>query len=355
MAASRGWIGEGEVLVKRRLASFVLTVPLVVQAGELIPFKSALALSQPIDGIFSVEGRNAYIHCTGEGTPTVVLEAGMSQGSLSWAWVQADVAKTSRVCSYDRAGYGRSDPLDAPMDAVNVTRQLNALIAAADVKPPFVLVGHSLGGAYMRMFAAEHRKDTVGLVLVDATNPSVLTAAAEVGMQTIFDQPSALTKGAAVLLASTGGMRIAIELGYFSLWRERWKDLPTTEAAEMKAFLSRPERWRTFFKEQAALPDTLRQVGSLPKLGNLRLTVIASDKWGPANADEKTAAKYVEWNQTQQRKWLALSTNSRFLIIPGADHLSLLSNPEHGGEVANAVAALIVGLRRDRYLPPVPK
>jgi pimeloyl-ACP methyl ester carboxylesterase len=87
----------------------------------------------------------------------------------------------------------------------------------------------------------------------------------------------------------------------------------------------------------------------------LRLTVIASDKWGPANADEKTAAKYVEWNQTQQRKWLALSTNSRFLIIPGADHLSLLSNPEHAGEIANAVAALIVGWRQDRYLPPVPK
>jgi pimeloyl-ACP methyl ester carboxylesterase len=131
---------------------------------------------------------------------------------------------------------------------------LTSRTTAADVKPPFVLVGHSLGGAYMRMFAAEHREDTVGLVLVDATNPSVLTAAAEVGMQTIFDQPSALTKGAAVLLASTGGMRIAIELGYFSLWRERWKDLPTTEAAEMKAFLSRPSAGERSSKSRQRSP-----------------------------------------------------------------------------------------------------
>src|SRR5215831_1208781 len=214
--------------MKRPVATFVLALPLVLQAGEPAP-----APSQPIDGIVSVDGRNAYIHCNGEGTPAVVLEAGASQGSLSWAWVQADVAKTSRVCSYDRAGYGRSDPVDTPMDAANVSRQLEALLAAAGVKGPYVLAGQSLGGAYMRMFATEHRNDTVGLVLVDATNPAVLTTVAEIGMQRFLDKPSALIKGTANMLASIGVMRIAIELGYFSFWKERWKDLPPVEATAM--------------------------------------------------------------------------------------------------------------------------
>src|SRR5215467_15880005 len=113
----------------------------------------------PPGRLVQIEGRQVHIHCTGVGSPTVLSEEGLGGASLNWTWVQRRVAKVSRVCSYDRPGYGWSDPSDAPMDAANTSRQLYALLRGANEKGPYIAVGHSGGGAYMRLFAAEHRKD----------------------------------------------------------------------------------------------------------------------------------------------------------------------------------------------------
>jgi hypothetical protein len=94
------------------------------------------------------------------------------------------------------------------------------------------------------------------------------------------------------------------------------------------------------------LLDTLTQIASLDTLGDLPVTVICADKW--LDADVTTASKRAEWNKTQQRSWLTISTNSHFLVIPGTDHMSLLLVAEHADAVANAIKKTIVAVRGNR-------
>src|SRR6516225_6908336 len=139
-----------------------------------------LADIAPPGRLIDVDGHARHLACTGTGAPTVMLEEGSGGGALNWIWIQRKVAATTRVCSYDRPGYGWSDPSDTPRDADTVARELAALLAAAGENGPFIAVGHSLGGAYMRMFAAQQQGNVVGLVLVDATSPSALATMGEV-------------------------------------------------------------------------------------------------------------------------------------------------------------------------------
>jgi pimeloyl-ACP methyl ester carboxylesterase len=116
-------------------------------------------------------GLRLHVHCSGSGTPAVVLEAAIGGSSISWSLVQPDVAGLTRVCSYDRAGLGWSDPGPMPRTAGRVADELRVLLACADIRPPFLLVGHSFGGLVMRIFAARHRAEVAGLVLVDPAHP----------------------------------------------------------------------------------------------------------------------------------------------------------------------------------------
>jgi pimeloyl-ACP methyl ester carboxylesterase len=116
--------------------------------------------------------RSLYLDCRGEGAPTVVLEAGSGADSSTWSAVLDGLAASTRTCAYDRAGRGRSDPAEE-QTLSHATAELGALLRAAGELPPYVLVGHSLGGAYVRVFAHAHRDDTVGLVLVDTFDPDL--------------------------------------------------------------------------------------------------------------------------------------------------------------------------------------
>jgi pimeloyl-ACP methyl ester carboxylesterase len=110
-----------------------------------------------------------HIHCTGSGLPTVVLEAGASSFSIDWSLVQPEIAKTNRVCSYDRGRLGWSDP--RPEDtAESILRDLRALLAASGEKGPYVLTGASMGGIYVRLFQLRYPAEVAGMVLVDPTH-----------------------------------------------------------------------------------------------------------------------------------------------------------------------------------------
>ena len=122
-----------------------------------------------------IGGRSLYLDCRGRGTPTVILEAGSGSDSGTWRAVHDELATTTRTCAYDRAGRGRSDPRP-PHTLADAAADLRTLLATAGEHGPFVFVGHSLGGAYGRVFAATYRGDVVGLVLVDAFNPDLQEA-----------------------------------------------------------------------------------------------------------------------------------------------------------------------------------
>jgi pimeloyl-ACP methyl ester carboxylesterase len=110
------------------------------------------------------------IDCRGQGSPTVILESGSGGPSIDWLMVQPEVAKFSRVCSYDRAGYGWSDSGPEPRSSLQIAHELKQLLQAAGEKGPYVLVGHSMGGYDIRVYTGQYPTDVAGVVLVDASH-----------------------------------------------------------------------------------------------------------------------------------------------------------------------------------------
>lgn len=124
----------------------------------------------PEDGrLVDVGGYRLKLNCTGVGKPTVILEAGWGDVSIEWRAVQPQIAKFARVCSYDRAGYGGSDPGPMPRTSLEIAKELQALLKNAGETPPYVLVGHSFGGYNVRVFNGLCPGEVAGIVLVDAT------------------------------------------------------------------------------------------------------------------------------------------------------------------------------------------
>ena len=124
----------------------------------------------PAGRLVDADGYRMHLHCTGAGSPTVVLESGAGAPSSVWAWVQPAVAQT-RVCSYDRAGLGWSDAGPHPRDAASIARELHELLLRAGESGPFVLAGHSLGGQYALMFAELYEPDTGAPALKRMASP----------------------------------------------------------------------------------------------------------------------------------------------------------------------------------------
>ncbi len=140
----------------------------------LFLFSSSLLAQQLTKSqLFDIGGRRLFINCQGEanrGQPIVTLDSGLGSDSTAWNLVQPEVAKFAKVCSYDRAGLGQSDKSPKRGDGDRIIADLHRLLVAADIQPPFVLVGHSLGGVNCRRYAVEYSRDVVGMVFVDSAN-----------------------------------------------------------------------------------------------------------------------------------------------------------------------------------------
>jgi pimeloyl-ACP methyl ester carboxylesterase len=128
--------------------------------------------SSPPGAMYLVDGHRMRIDCTGSGSPTIVLDAGHGNDGPIWGGVEPVLARTTRVCSYDRAGFGWSDPLSPPRDADHIANELHGLLMAAHVDGPIVLMGHSIAGLYIRDYAGRFPASVVGLIFVDASTPS---------------------------------------------------------------------------------------------------------------------------------------------------------------------------------------
>lgn len=129
------------------------------------------AHNPPPGEIYTVDGYKMHIDCMGSGSPTIVLDAGLGDDAVTWAAVQPALAKTTRVCAYDRAGFGWSDAGPLPRDADHIASELHGLLRQAKVELPIVLTGHSISGIYMRAYAAHYPEDLAGMVFVDGSTP----------------------------------------------------------------------------------------------------------------------------------------------------------------------------------------
>ena len=137
-------------------AAASLTMALSI-AGGCRPAVGALAgaLDRPGEIVQLADGRKLNFRCAGRGAPTVLLESGFGADSRAWSKVQPTVAETTRVCAYDRAGYGFSDPGPLPRDGAAIARDLDQALTQAEILGPFVVVGHSAGGLYARLYRTQ--------------------------------------------------------------------------------------------------------------------------------------------------------------------------------------------------------
>jgi pimeloyl-ACP methyl ester carboxylesterase len=177
-APSRAWrIGRRLVRgVGRALGALIGLIAILALAGasyESLAAGGDARRYPPPGQLVDVGGYRMHLYCIGAGSPTVVFESGLGGSSLDWNLVQPELGGTTRVCAYDRAGYGWSDPSPQPRTPRQIAGELHQLLINAGIAGPYVLVGHSLGGKYVRLFALDHPDQVVGMVLVDARHEYV--------------------------------------------------------------------------------------------------------------------------------------------------------------------------------------
>lgn len=161
-------------VAERIVLSVVVLVAAVVAGSASFNAIARLwfrAHNPPPGEIYTVDGHKMHMYCTGSGSPTIVLDAGLGDDAVTWAGVQPALAMTTRVCAYDRAGFGWSQAGPAPRDADHIASELHGLLRQAKVDLPIVLMGHSIAGIYMRAYAAHYPEDLAGMVFVDGSTP----------------------------------------------------------------------------------------------------------------------------------------------------------------------------------------
>lgn len=167
-------------MIKKFLLVLFITLLAVYLTAACLNARSEnekLAELQPMGKLIEVGDSRMHLLCLGEAqsaAPTVLLEAGTGDNHLSWYGIQQDLSNWVRVCAYDRAGYGWSDPSHARRDVETISGELDSMLESAGIAPPYLLVGHSFGGLVLRYFAAQHPGDTIGLLLVDSTPAATL-------------------------------------------------------------------------------------------------------------------------------------------------------------------------------------
>jgi pimeloyl-ACP methyl ester carboxylesterase len=258
---------------------------------------AATATGRMID----VGGHRLYIECTGSGGPAVILQAGLGASSSSWAGIAPALAATTTVCTYDRAGHGRSDEAAGPQDGIALATDLHTLLERAGVAGPYVIVGHSSGGPYVRVFAAQYPDEIAGMVLLDAQPADAFTA--------LPDYAGFYSTYRTVVTLAPSLARIGV-LG----------PLLGLSAHESTAAAARGAR-----DEVLALPTVLRQSSALTSLGDRPLIVVTAT----AEADRGWVAA--------QDALPRLSSASVHRVLAAATHSSLIS----GVDVAQSSQAIL--------------
>lgn len=270
----------------------------------------------PPGQMVDVGGHRLHIHCNGSGSPTVVIEAGLGDWSTAWGAVQAEVAKTTRVCTYDRAGMGWSEPGPLPRDAGQFAKELKALLHIGSVPGPYVLAGHSAGGLPVRVFAHDYPAEVAGVVLIDAMHPGQSKRSPE--EEATSTPASTHTAPLLTAVARFGILRLlGGPLGLVAAGTPH-------EAADYSRVV-RPTLMQAWLDENRGTPDSLAQAGAVTTFGDLPLIVLS------AGLDQ--APGWQAW----QDDLALLSSNSQHLVAEKSDHNIELNQPD-------AAVAAIVGM-----------
>jgi pimeloyl-ACP methyl ester carboxylesterase len=274
--------------------------------------------------LIDIGGRHMQIDCRGNGAPTVVFESGLdTMGSLSWSAVHDAVAATTRACAYSRAGIMWSEPRTDKFEPDSEARDLHTLLLAAGEMPPFVMVGHSLGGPYIMNFTRLYPQEVAGLVFVDASHPDQVER-----MKPIVGKKMESGQGlmkAASALSWTGIPRLVAAHTENSTFPARAK---LTDDAYISRSLG------SALQEMESLDATFAAAGQLRQLGSRPVVVLTATK--PFPADMLTKVKMTpEQGRQVQAVWKELhdeeaswSHHTRHELVPDATHYIQFDRPD---------------------------
>jgi pimeloyl-ACP methyl ester carboxylesterase len=268
-----------------------------------------------------VAGHSLYLRCTGSGSPAVILFNGLGERTPSWAWVQEDVARQTRVCVFDRAGQGWSGKAPGRQDAHELAADARGLLAAANVPRPYVLAGHSVGGTYALAYAMDYPKDVAGVALIDSATPYQFDLSAYRTFYKTWRRVQALLP----TLARAGVARV------YSL--NTFGSFPPDARRAARAFGSSPRELRADRDEFAQLPTVFRQDKALTSLGGKPLYVLSGD-----------VGELSGWSAAQE-KLAGLSTNSVHQTAKGAAHAALLEDRHYAAFSSRAIVAVVRSVR----------
>jgi pimeloyl-ACP methyl ester carboxylesterase len=310
------WLGAG-------LAS-MLGLLLIGYIYEPVAEAADAKTYPPPGELVDVGGHRLHIYCTGSGSPTVVIEAGLGDWSTSWGFVQSEVAKNARVCTYDRAGAGWSEAGPLPRDAAQFAKELHTLLQNANVPAPYIMVGHSLGGFGVRVFVHEYASEVAGVVLIESMNPRQLPQAST----DVEPQPNPLSQYYSVLtaLARVGAARL--------LARPVTNILSPGTLPSENAYYSRfvrTQSMQTARNESQSLSASGVEAAAVKDFGDLPLIVLT----GRLHTDPSN------W-QTWQTELLQLSSNSQQLFAENGTHNIQIEEPDA------AVAAILQMIQQVR-------
>ena len=326
----------------------------IVLAGALFQWAGTARdrrLFPPPGRMVRTNGCSLHVHETGQGWPTVVLEAGIAASSLSWSKVQPAVAQFARVISYDRAGLGWSDASAYPRTCAQSVKELDALLRATGAEPPYILVGHSFGGCVARLYAHQFPENVAGMVLVDALHPEEWRNPSRERQRIL--QGGALFSMLGALLARLGVVRFCVTL----LTRGRtWfprlfvrglgsgvssatgrvvgevQKLPRELWPEVAALWCLPKCFRSMASHLRHLAESSEQAAASVSLDPLPLVVLTK---GNAHPLEVVAQEGVA----------RLSSRGKHLLAAKSGHWIHLDQPEL---VVHAIREVAEALRREQ-------
>jgi len=273
------------------------------------------------------------LDCSGKGDPTVILDSGGGVPAVGWIKVQPEVAKFARVCSYDRAGYGWSEPGPLPRTSLQIARELNALLAAAGEPGPYVLVGHSFGGFNIRVYTGLYPRDVVGLVLVDASHEDeeeriqgLLPVAVRKEEKENDEADEKLDRILTPLLIHLGIQRLVVARGW---------NMPTYLSKDLQQelfYLQQQTKHRQAVEAEGdASSQSAAQARAAGNLGDRPLIVLTAGKPyepDPLLTKADMDRQYNMWINVLQVEEAHLSTRGRQIVVPDCDHMIPFERPD---------------------------
>ncbi|EIJ43629.1 putative hydrolase or acyltransferase of alpha/beta superfamily [Beggiatoa alba B18LD] len=267
--------------------------------------------------LVTVGEHRLYIHCEGEGSPVVLMDAGLGGTSMDWSRIQPAIANYTKVCTYDRAGYGWSEAGEFPRTSSVIADELYTLVKNAGIAPPYIVVGHSFGGFNVRLFAHRHPTETVGMVLVDASHEK---------------QFKRFTQEAKHNLTPTMGAQFTF------LSRPNIPDnLPENKQALAKRLVSTERTYASLVSEVTAMRSSAQTVSDE---SDIHVPLVVLTRGIQAWKDNPRSAQLEAVWQTLQTELATQSPYSAHMVVQGSGHYIHLDKPQVVIESINSLVAI---------------